>query len=88
MEATRKSSSIFASSSLTATELLLEFILYDAGARLVHVEAATPRHPTLVHFRADVPGNPPVCALHVSEISKRSVRQALAQVGSIVKEGE
>ena len=87
MEATRKSS-IFGSSSLTATELLLEFILYDAGARLVYVEAATRRHPTLVHFCANAPGNPPVCALPITEISKRSVRQALAQVGSIVKEGE
>jgi len=88
MQATRKSSSIFASSSLTATELLLEFILYDAGARLVYVEAATPHHPTLIHFCVDAPGNPPVCALPITEISKRSVRQALAQVGFIVKEGE
>ena len=88
MEATRKSSSIFASSSLTATELLLEFILYDAGARLVYVEAATRRHPTLVHFCVDAPGNPPVCSLPITEISKRRVHQALTQVGSIVKEGE
>jgi len=87
MEATRKSSSIF-DSSLTATELLLEFILHDAGARVVCIEAATLRHPTLVHFCANVPGNPSVCALQLSEVSKRSVRQALAQVGSVVKEGE
>ena len=87
MEATPKSS-IFGSSSLTATELLLQFILYDAGARLVYVEAATRRHPTLVHFCANAPGNPPVCALPITEISRRSVRQALERIGSIVEEGE
>jgi len=85
MEASPKS---IGSSPQTATELLLEFILYDAGARLLYVEAATRRHPTLVHFCANAPGNPPVCALPITEISKRSVRQALARVGSIVKEGE
>jgi len=85
MEASPKS---IGSSPQTATELLLEFILYDAGARLVCLEAATRRHPTLVHFCADAPGNPPVCALPIAEISKRSVRQALAQAGSILKEGE
>jgi hypothetical protein len=42
----------------------------------------------LVHFCVDAPGNPPVCSLPITEISKRRVHQALTQVGSIVKEGE
>ena len=63
----------------SALELLIDFILHGANARLLYVEAATADHPTLVHFCADMPGQPPACVLPASELCQHKVRLELAK---------
>jgi hypothetical protein len=62
-----------------AIELLAEFILHSANARLLYVEAATKNHPTLVHFCTNAAGNPPACVLPAPDLSERNVRLELAE---------
>jgi len=63
----------------TATELLAEFILTNAGARLLRIEAATPQHPTRVYFCSHISGDAPECVLPLVELSHRNVRLELAK---------
>ncbi len=62
----------------TATEMLAEFILHSAGARLLRVEAATPQHPSRVYF-SQIPGDAPEFVLPLVELSQRNVRHELAK---------
>jgi len=63
----------------TATEMLAEFILYNAGARLLRMEAATSQHPSRVYFCSHIPGDAPECVLPLVELSQRNVRHELAK---------
>jgi hypothetical protein len=63
----------------TATELLAEFILYNAGARLLRMEAATPQHLTRVYFCSHIPGDAPECVLPLEELTQRTIRHELAK---------
>jgi hypothetical protein len=69
----------------TTIELLAEFILRGANARLLYVQAATKNCPTLVHFCADISGQPPACVLPAAELSQRNVCLELAKFN--VEEG-
>ena len=64
----------------TATELLAEFILYNAGARLLRMEAATSQHPSRVYFCSHIPGDAPDCVLPLEELTQRTVRHELAKL--------
>jgi hypothetical protein len=64
---------------MTALQSLAQMICHSANARLVRVEFATKKHPTRIHFCADVAGNPPVESLPVDDFNSRSVRACLRQ---------
>ena len=61
----------------TITQMLAEFILHSAGARLVRIEPATKDHPTLVYFVSGFHGDAPACCLPVTELCHHAVHSEL-----------
>jgi hypothetical protein len=68
----------------TATELLCEFILHSANARLLRIEGGNPAR---VYFTSALGG--PECCLPVTELSRHAARHELRRVAvGPVKEAE
>jgi hypothetical protein len=68
----------------TATELLCDFILHSASARLLRIEGGNPPH---VYFTSALGG--PECSLPITEISRHEVQHALRRVAVVpVEEGQ
>ena len=66
----------------TATELLVEHILYSASARLLRIEQG---NPTRIFFTSALGG--PECCLPITEISRFEVQRELRRV-AVVPVGE
>jgi hypothetical protein len=68
----------------TATELLCEFILHSANARLLRIEAG---NPTRVFFKSSLGG--PECSLPITDLSRFEVQRELRRVSVVpITEGQ